>query len=59
MDEDKYFLLSLLPSFRKLNEEQKFIARIEIINVISRIRLTGYHRTQTGSNLMPSDRNIS
>lgn len=59
IDEDKYFLLSLLPSFRKLNEEQKFIARIEIMNVMRRVRLPGYHRTQTDSNLISSDRNIS
>ncbi|KAL2716020.1 LOW QUALITY PROTEIN: flotillin-2 isoform X3 [Vespula squamosa] len=49
IDEDKYFLLSLLPSFRKLNEEQKFIARIEIMNVMRRLRLPEYHHTQTDS----------
>lgn len=39
IDEDRYFLLSLLPSFRKLNEEQKFMAKTEILNVIRRARL--------------------
>lgn len=39
IDEDRYFLLSLLPSFRKFNEEQKFMAKTEILNVIRRARL--------------------
>ncbi|XP_076030828.1 uncharacterized protein LOC143019011 [Oratosquilla oratoria] len=34
IDEDKYFLLSLLPSFRKLNDDQKFFARCEFLNTL-------------------------
>ena len=29
IDEHKSFLMSLVPSFKKLNEEQKFIAKVE------------------------------
>lgn len=40
IDEDKYFLLSLLPSFKKFNDDQKFIVRMEIMNVMRRVRLS-------------------
>ena len=33
VDEDKCFLLSLLPSFRQFNDEQKFLAGMEILNL--------------------------
>ncbi|CAB3230467.1 unnamed protein product [Arctia plantaginis] len=33
-DEDRQFMLSLVPSFRKLNAKQKFEARIEILRVL-------------------------
>ncbi|KAK9707754.1 Alcohol dehydrogenase transcription factor Myb/SANT-like [Popillia japonica] len=36
IDEDKYFLLSLLPSFKKMNEDQKFFVRTEFLNVMRR-----------------------
>lgn len=33
-DEDRMFLLSLLPSFKKLNHENKLGVRIDILQVI-------------------------
>lgn len=40
IDEDKYFLLSLLPSFKKFNEDQKFLARMHIMNVMRHVRVS-------------------
>nr|CAD7260487.1 unnamed protein product [Timema shepardi] len=37
IDEDQYFLRSLLPSFKKFNDEQKLTARIEILKVLRRM----------------------
>jgi hypothetical protein len=37
IDEDKSFLMSLVPSFKKLNGEQKFVAKVEFLNVMRRI----------------------
>jgi hypothetical protein len=34
MDEDKSFLMSLVRSFKSLNDEQKFVAKVEFINVM-------------------------
>jgi hypothetical protein len=34
IDEDKSFLMSLVPSFKKLNDEQKFVAKVEFLNVM-------------------------
>lgn len=36
-DEDRQFMLSLVPSFRKLDAKQKFEARIEILRVLKDI----------------------
>lgn len=36
-DEDRQFMLSLVPSFRKLNAKQKFEARIEILRVLKHV----------------------
>ena len=36
IDEDESFLLSLVPSFKKYNEEQKLLLRIELMNTIVR-----------------------
>jgi hypothetical protein len=36
-DEDKSFLMSLVPSFKKLNDEQKFVTKMEFLNVLRRI----------------------
>jgi hypothetical protein len=35
--EDKSFLMSLVPSFKKLNDGQKFVAKVEYLNVMRRI----------------------
>jgi len=37
--EDKCFLLSLLPTFRQFNDEQKFLARVEILKIMRYVRL--------------------
>ena len=37
IDEGKYFLMSLVPSFKKLNDKQKFIAKVEFLNVMRHI----------------------
>jgi len=36
-DEDKSFLMYLVPSFKKLNDEQKFLAKVEFLNVMRRV----------------------
>jgi len=35
--EDKSFLMSLVPSSKKLNDKQKFVAKVEFLNVMKRI----------------------
>jgi hypothetical protein len=37
IDENKSFLLSLVPSFKKMTDEQKTDAKMEILSVIKRI----------------------
>ena len=39
VDEDKCFLLSLLPSFRQFNDEQKFLAWVEILKIMWHVKL--------------------
>ena len=39
VDEDKCFLLSLLPSFKQFNDERKFLARMEILKIIRHVKL--------------------
>jgi len=39
VDEDICFLLSLLPSFRHFNDEQKFVARMEIQKIMRHVKL--------------------
>jgi len=34
IDKDNSFLMSLVPSFKKLNDEQKFVAKVEFLNVM-------------------------
>jgi hypothetical protein len=34
----KIFLMSLVPSFPKLNDDKNFIAKVEVINVMKSIR---------------------
>jgi hypothetical protein len=43
IDEDKYFLMSLVPSYKKLNEQLKFVAKVEFINVMRRKTEHGPH----------------
>jgi hypothetical protein len=38
--ENKSFLLSLVPSFKKFSDEQKFIAKVEFLNVMRRVSLS-------------------
>ena len=49
-DEDKIFLMSLLPKFKKFNDEQRFEAQMEIMKAMRRVHLmpaqdpsTSYH----------------
>lgn len=46
-DEDKSFPLSLLPTFKKFNEDQQFVAWTEIINVIRGVYLSRSHYNKT------------
>jgi len=39
VDEDNCFLLSLLPSFRQFNDEQKFLAPMEILKITRHVKL--------------------
>jgi len=39
VDEDKCSLLSLLPSFRQFNDEQKFLAPMEILKIMRHVKL--------------------
>ncbi|KAI4462650.1 madf domain transcription factor [Holotrichia oblita] len=41
IDEDRYFLLSLLPAFRRFTEDQKYAARIEIMQAMRRVNSSG------------------
>jgi hypothetical protein len=43
IDEDKSFLLSLVPSFKKLNDEQKLVAKMEFLNVLRRVTFGNPH----------------
>ncbi|XP_066945212.1 uncharacterized protein [Macrobrachium rosenbergii] len=38
IDEDKSFLLSLLPKFQKFSDDQKFEAQIEILKILRRLQ---------------------
>ncbi|XP_076039231.1 uncharacterized protein LOC143024318 [Oratosquilla oratoria] len=40
IDEDRSFLISLVPSFKKLTDNQKFEAKIEFLKVLQRIMST-------------------
>ena len=59
IDEDKYFLLSLLPTLKSFNHDQKFDAKIEIMNVLHRIRRYGNMATPVSyTHLEYSDRKV-
>ncbi|CAH0731274.1 unnamed protein product, partial [Brenthis ino] len=38
IDEDKHFLMSLIPSFKKMSDDEKLTAKVEILKVIKDIR---------------------
>ncbi|CAF4881460.1 unnamed protein product [Pieris macdunnoughi] len=38
IDEDKHFLMSLIPSFRKMSDNEKLTAKVEILKVIQQVR---------------------
>ncbi|XP_052755401.1 uncharacterized protein LOC113513401 [Galleria mellonella] len=38
IDEDKHFLLSLVPSFKRMTDEEKLTAKVDILNVIKSVR---------------------
>ncbi|XP_045504461.1 uncharacterized protein LOC123701081 [Colias croceus] len=38
IDEDKHFLMSLIPSFKKMTDDEKLTAKVEILKVIQQIR---------------------
>jgi hypothetical protein len=56
IDEDRSFLLSLVPSFKKLNDDQKFIAKIEFLNVLRRVTFgQPPHHVSSAPQLQPSN----
>lgn len=38
VDEDKHFLMSLVPSFKKMSEDEKLTVKVEILKVIRGVR---------------------
>ena len=38
IDEDKHFLMSLIPSFKKMSDNEKLTAKVEILKIIKNIR---------------------
>lgn len=38
IDEDRHFLMSLIPSFKRMNDHEKLTAKVEILQVIKRVR---------------------
>ena len=46
IDKDKYFLLSLLPTLKSFNHNQKFDAKMEVMNLLHRIRRYGNMATR-------------
>ena len=51
VDEDKCCLLSLLPSFRQFNDEQKFLARMEILKIMRHLKLQQNLNTHSSCSL--------
>ncbi|KAG8232573.1 hypothetical protein J437_LFUL012949 [Ladona fulva] len=49
IDDDKAFLLSLLPSLKQFDDSQKFTVRIEIMNAIRKVQLSSGSSTQNPS----------
>lgn len=40
IDEDKHFLLSLVPTLKRMNTEQKLAAKVEILNVLRNFQIS-------------------
>jgi hypothetical protein len=57
VDEDKCFLFSLLPSFRQFNDEQKFLAWMEILKSMRHVKLQQNLDTYSSCSL-PSFSNV-
>jgi hypothetical protein len=38
IDEDKTFLLSLVPGFKKLDDDQKYCAKMEMLGIMRRAK---------------------
>ncbi|KAJ0172018.1 hypothetical protein K1T71_011991 [Dendrolimus kikuchii] len=38
IDEDKHFLMSLIPSFKRMSDHEKLTAKVEILKVIKKVR---------------------
>lgn len=51
VDEDKMFLLSLLSSFKKMDEDVKLATRIEILQIVKRNLQAVYFPTTNGQRL--------
>ena len=58
VDEDKCFLLSLLPSFRQFNDEQNFLAPMEILKIMRHVKLQ-QNLDRYSSYSLPSFSNIN
>ena len=58
IDEDKSFLMSLVPSFKKLNDEQKFIAKVEFLNGVRHITFCQRHYHVSNPPQFPSYSNL-
>lgn len=43
IDEDKHFLLSLVPTFKRMNQDQKLSAKMEILNILRNIQVAQYY----------------
>ncbi|CAG9771618.1 unnamed protein product [Ceutorhynchus assimilis] len=57
IDEDKYFLLSLVPSFKNLTADQKFSAKIEFLKILRNLSQSSSRsrRTRSPCSSEPSD----
>ncbi|XP_038221269.1 transcription factor Adf-1-like [Zerene cesonia] len=47
IDEDKHFLMSLIPSFKKMSDDEKLTAKVEILKVIQQVRSQSIEFTNT------------
>jgi hypothetical protein len=42
IDEDKTFLLSLVPGFKKLDDDQKYWAKMEMVGIVRRAKIMAF-----------------